>query len=237
MDLKKLLKNNSLIFKLRQLQHFWNRCFPMPKELGYCAENASLEYPLIFEARGNVYIEENTKIRSGCHIINSPKEKVIIKKYSALAKNCTIITNNHKSRVSVPHILLGTSHVNDKSTDIIIEEDVWVGVNVTLLAGSHLGRGSIVGAGSIVSKNIPPYALVAGTPAKIIGVKFSIDDILNHERTLYPDNERFTREELEALFAEYYEGKKIFGDNKPLDDTDIEKINRAKKLMKYIEPL
>ena len=79
-----------------------------------------------------------------------------------------------------------------------MEEDVWIGINVTLLAGAHIGRGAIIGACSVVTKEIPPYAVAVGNPAKVIKFKWSIDDILKHESMLYPENERFTREELEG---------------------------------------
>ena len=77
--------------------------------------------------------------------------------------------------------------------DVIVEEDIWIGTNVTLLAGTHIGRGCIVGACSLLNKEYPPYAVLAGSPAKIIAVKFSIEQILEHEKALYEENERFTK--------------------------------------------
>lgn len=51
---------------------------------------------------------------------------------------------------------------------IIIEDDVWIGANVTILKGVTIGRGSVIGAGSVVSKCIPPMSIAAGAPAKVI---------------------------------------------------------------------
>jgi serine acetyltransferase len=51
---------------------------------------------------------------------------------------------------------------------ITIDENVWIGEMVCILSGVHIGRGSIIGAGSIVTKDVPPYSLAAGIPAKII---------------------------------------------------------------------
>lgn len=208
----------------------------MPSELGACGKNTVLDYPIIFESKSSVYLEDNTKIRSGCHVINTPSERFIMRKYSVIAANCTIITNNHRSTVTIPQFLLGGSHINDKSNDIIIEEDVWVGANVTLLSGTHLGRGCIVGAGSIVSKPIPPYALVVGSPAKIIAKKFELEDILKHEEALYPPEERMSRQELETLFAEHFVDKKTFGTALGLDDDAIKRLERFKKMLNYVEP-
>jgi acetyltransferase-like isoleucine patch superfamily enzyme len=61
--------------------------------------------------------------------------------------------------------------------DIIIEDDVWIGVNAVILGDVKIGRGAVVGAGSIVTKNIPPYAIVAGNPAKVIKQRFTPEQI------------------------------------------------------------
>lgn len=188
------------------------------------------------ETPSTVFIEENTRIRSGIQIVNSPEEKVIIKKYSAIGPNCTIISGNHKSTVGVPHVLLGLSHINDRHTDIIIHEDVWIGTGVTILPGAEIGRGCIVAAGTIVSKPVPPYSVVVGSPAKVIGKKFELEDILKHEEVLYRPEERMTREELEAIFAEHFVEKKTFGTNKPLTEEEKQRIQGVKEWIGYVEP-
>lgn len=181
-------------------------------------------------------MEENSVIRLGTKILNNKTEHVYIGKYTVVGVNCVIVTNGHRSTVGIPHVLLGASHINDKSQDIHIEEDVWIGANVTILAGANLGRGCIAGACSTVTKPVPPYALVTGSPAKIVGVKFDIDQIIEHEKSLYPASERMSREELERLFAEYYEGKKVYGVQTEFTDEDLEKLERGKRLRNYIEP-
>ena len=57
-------------------------------------------------------------------------------------------------------------------------------------------------AGSVVNKPTPPYSISGGVPAKTIKFRFTIDEILEHERMLYPEHERYTREQLEKYFAE-----------------------------------
>lgn len=61
--------------------------------------------------------------------------------------------------------------------DIIVGDDVWIGQNAIILSGINIGQGAIVAAGSIVTKDIPPYAIVAGNPAKIIKYRFEPDMI------------------------------------------------------------
>lgn len=92
------------------------------------------------------------------------------------------------------------------------------------------------GACSVVTKPVPPYALVVGSPAKIVGVKFTIDQIIEHEKALYPASERMNREELEKLFAEYYKGKKVFGVQTELTENDLAALADAKKQRRFIEP-
>ena len=91
--------------------------------------------------------------------------------------------------------------------DIIVEEDVWIGVNVILLQGAHIGRGAIVAAGAVVNKEVPPYSIVGGVPAKVIGFKYSLDEVLQHEKLVYAEEERLPYELLQKLFNSYKSSK------------------------------
>ena len=74
------------------------------------------------------------------------------------------------------------------STEIftIIESDVWIGQRATILHGVKIGRGSVVGAGSLITKDVPRYTIVGGNPAKVIKNRFySDDEIREHEARLY----------------------------------------------------
>ncbi|MBQ8735355.1 MAG: hypothetical protein IJY75_05190 [Bacteroidaceae bacterium] len=88
-------------------------------------------------------------------------------------------------------------------SDVIIENDVWIGSKVTILSGVTVGRGCTVAAGAVVAKSTPPYAIIGGVPAKFIKFYWTIDEILLHESKLYPESERFTREQLEEIFRKY----------------------------------
>ena len=205
-------------------------------DFGTAGRNAVIGFPVYITKPQAVHIEENAVIRLGTKILNSEKEHVYIGKFTVVGVNCVIIANGHRSTVGIPHVLLGASHINDKSQDIHIEEDVWIGANVTIMPGANLGRGCIAGACSTVTKPVPPYALVVGSPAKIVGVKFNIEQILEHEKQLYPSSERMSREALEELFAKYYEGMKVFGVQTVFTEDDLAALEKAKKLRGYIEP-
>lgn len=59
--------------------------------------------------------------------------------------------------------------------DIILDDDVWIGYRAIILSGVHIGQGAIVAAGAVVTKDVPPYAIVAGVPAKIVKYRFPED--------------------------------------------------------------
>jgi maltose O-acetyltransferase len=77
-----------------------------------------------------------------------------------------IITRNHEfSDLTTPMRLQG--HLEDRQ--VTIGDDVWIGTRVIILPGVTVGRGAIIGAGAVVTKDVPEYAIVAGNPARIIG--------------------------------------------------------------------
>lgn len=69
---------------------------------------------------------------------------------------------------------LGHSNSTTKGK-IVVEDDVWIGYGATIMPGVHMGQGCVVGAGALVTKDVPPYAVVGGVPAKIIEYRFSSD--------------------------------------------------------------
>jgi len=102
---------------------------------------------------------------------------------------------------------------------IIIEDDVWIGVNCVILSGVTIGQGSVVSAGSVITKNIPPYAIVGGVPAKIIKFRFSERIISKMLKIKYS---RLTKEIVINNIDLFYE--KINEENV---DQYIERINNA----------
>lgn len=83
----------------------------------------------------------------------------------AIAPNCTIIGANHNfQRTDIPIKHQGVSNRGG----VVIEDDVWLGANCVVLDGVTIGKGSVIGAGSIVSRSIPPYSIAVGNPCKVI---------------------------------------------------------------------
>ena len=151
----------------------------------------------------NMYIDDYVIIQGRNNFI-SYKGKLVIKRFSVISSSCIIIPGNHVLSVGIPFYLNTISHVGDDEHIIVINEDVWIGAGCKILPKSSFGRGCVVATGSVVTKEIPPYAVVAGCPAKIIAVKFSKEDIIEHEKRIYPSNERLSTEQLDILFKRYY---------------------------------
>ena len=99
--------------------------------------------------------------------------------------NVTIRGGNHRTDVIGEFMINVKNKLPENDIDVIIESDVWCGCNVTILKGVKIGRGSIVAAGSVVIKSVPPYAIVGGNPAKIIRFRFTEEEIKKHEDILY----------------------------------------------------
>lgn len=98
--------------------------------------------------------------------------------------------DHHFEQVGVPTRL--ASQIRDKdyswkglNSQVIIGDDVWVGYGSIIMSGVTIGRGAIVAAGSVVTKNVEPYAIVGGNPAKFIKFRFDEDKQQQHESIIY----------------------------------------------------
>jgi maltose O-acetyltransferase len=79
-----------------------------------------------------------------------------------------ILSRNHNyARIDIPLKFQG----NAEEQPITIEDDVWIGTRVIILPGVHVGKGVIIGAGAVVTKNIPNCSIVAGNPARVVRMR------------------------------------------------------------------
>ena len=117
-------------------------------------------------------------------------DKLIIGKFCSIACGAHFLFNsaNHSmtSLVTYPFPIffeewgLDVSHITDawdNKGDIVIGNDVWIGYEAVILAGVTIGDGAIIGTRAVVTKDVPPYTIVGGVPAKPIRKRFSDDDI------------------------------------------------------------
>jgi acetyltransferase-like isoleucine patch superfamily enzyme len=197
MRISRRIKDNRF---LRGLYMMWQRNFAglNRKRFGHIADSVILTPPL-YGTLKSVFIDDSVSIGAYAWL-SSPNARIIIKGHCSIAEHLTIHTGNHARVVG-----MFISDVNEANKpggydeDVIIEKDVWIGSNVTILSGVHIGRGATIAAGAVVNKDIPPYCIAGGVPARPIKFYWGIDDILEHEKKLYPVEDRYSREFLQSL--------------------------------------
>lgn len=113
----------------------------------------------------NVVVGEMTTINFGL-FIHSLKPMVEIGARCALAANISLVPDSNPNMSSLGYNRFVKENYIKKGI-IVIQDDVWIGSNVVILPGITIGNNSIIGAGSIVTKSIPPYSVAKGTPAKV----------------------------------------------------------------------
>jgi len=195
--IKKSIKQNRFI---RGFYYLYRQYFGYPqKAFGCFGENITLTPPLTFSNPENVFLHGDNGLNNA--IIFTKNARFIMKHHSGSAPGLKVSTGNHAMKLGrFYRTITEKEKPKGLDKDIVVESDVWIGMNVTLLAGVTVGRGATVAAGAVVTKDIPPYCIAGGVPAKFIKFKWTIDEILEHESKLYPEEERFTREQLEEIF-------------------------------------
>ncbi|MFD1472110.1 Vat family streptogramin A O-acetyltransferase [Companilactobacillus mishanensis] len=128
-------------------------------------------------------------------------DKLIIGKFCSIASGIQFIMNgaNHvmEGASTYPFNILGGDWANNVPQmsdlplkgDTVIGNDVWIGQNVTILPGVHINDGAIIGANSTVAKDVEPYSIVGGNPAKFIKYRFSVEEILLLEKLAWWDKD------------------------------------------------
>ena len=133
--------------------------------------------------------------------------KLIIKNYVSIAQHVTFILNadhytNHISTYPFKvKILQSTFSESFGKGDIIVDDDVWIGYGATIMSGVHIGQGAVVAAGAVVTKDVPPYAIVGGVPAKVIKYRFEPEMI---EELLKVDYSKLTKEDIGKHIDDLY---------------------------------
>ena len=139
----------------------------------------------LWNANKGTYFDRHVNI-----ITWSDQYKVKLGKYNSIGRDCNFFLHaNHRPdwitttsqlwgpvtpQIAEMHMKMG--HPSCKG-DIIVENDVWIGATSTIMSGVRISNGSVVAGGSVVTKDVPPYAIVAGNPAKVVKYRFTEEQI------------------------------------------------------------
>lgn len=207
--MKKILAQIYAILHSRYVAYKTRRTI---SEFASFGEGSSIGWPFLINGTNRwlpseKFIHIGNKVRLGSGLtIFATRAHVYIGDHSFSGPHLTIMTGDHPSNIKGRFIGdnkkvdLGKEgiDISQYDKDVVIEEDVWMGCNVTILKGVSIGRGSIIAAGSVVTDSVPAYSICGGVPAKHIKYRWSVDDILEHEALLYGEQQRLTREYLES---------------------------------------
>ena len=147
--------------------------------------NSTIGYRSHFQNPKNVMIGHHTHLGDEGYYI-SANAPIIIGDYVITGPQVMMITGNHRIDCQGLYLAEVTEQMKlpENDAEIRIEDDVWIGARSTILKGVTIHRGGIVAAGSVVTKDVPPYAIVGGVPAKIIKYRFTNEEIKKHEQMI-----------------------------------------------------
>ncbi len=115
---------------------------------------------------GAIRIGAGSRIHRGSHLI-AYKEPILVGRDVGVAQNCAMYSYNHG--IALGRLI--SEQPADSKGPIVIEDHVWFGVGVIVLDGVRIGTGAVIGAGAVVTQDIPPNAIAAGVPARVIGMR------------------------------------------------------------------
>lgn len=151
-------RSSELCFKINHTMPTSSECKTLINELfnNTLGEGTVINPPIFTILADKVKIGKNVVIMNGFQCMSAGG--LTIEDDTMISLNCTIATNNHD--------FYERNIITCKP--VHIKKNVWIGVNVTILPGVTIGNNAIVGAGAVVTKDIPDNAVVVGSPAKVI---------------------------------------------------------------------
>lgn len=172
------------------------------KDFGYIAKDVFLVPPILMDNPKNIFLYGDNGLANAN--IMATNARFIMKPHSGAAEGLRVSTGNHARIIGrFYRTITEAEKPKGLDKDVVVESDVWIGRNVTLLCGVTIGRGATVAAGAVVSRSMPPYCVCGGVPARVIKFYWTVDQILEHESKLYPEEERYSRKELEEIMDKW----------------------------------
>lgn len=163
----------------RRLTRAENRSLALKR----AGENVSVGDGTEIEPARNVEIGSDVFIGRDCWF-SAPNTSIRIGNHVMIAPRVALITGDHRLDVVGAYLDEVTEKDPRNDQPITIEDDVWIGFSAIVLKGVTVGRGAVIAAGAVVTRDVSPYAIVAGSPARQIGARFDEQTALRHERLL-----------------------------------------------------
>lgn len=179
-------------FKLYKIINYlssaWNKMVvnPMKKRaLGSYGHNVLLGRGFEMSGCENIYIGNDVSIGANS-LFMCTRAKIYIGDHSMFGPHVTVITGGHRTDIVGRYMksITNNEKLPENDRDIIFEGDNWIGANSTILKGVTIGEGAVIAAGAVVTKDIPPYSIVGGVPAKLIKMRFDSGTIEVHKKML-----------------------------------------------------
>jgi acetyltransferase-like isoleucine patch superfamily enzyme len=127
----------------------------------------------------DVHVQSDGRVAIGAHTGVSDRARIYgaitIGRHCDIGANFNVASGRHVFRSAEPWRLIQEQDVAFPSAvePVVLGDDCFVGINVTVMAGLTVGRGAVIGANAVVTRDVPPYAIVAGVPAKVIGERLA----------------------------------------------------------------
>ncbi len=168
-------------------------------------EDCFIGYDVIFHKHHYV----NSKIETGKNCLIAEHTNIdftgglSIGNKVSISEDAKILTHNH---------VLDFSGVNEDKgcilTPLVIHDRAWIGTKAIIMPGvAEIGRGAMIASYSYVNKKVPPYAILMGNPAKIVGFRFTPDEAKEFEEKNYPESERIPLDVLEHNYNKYFKSR------------------------------
>lgn len=132
---------------------------------------------------GSIHVGDNTDLGYR-PVLLATRSSIRIGSDVVFGPEVTIRGGNHRFDIVGMPIRAITDEMKRPEDDlgVVIEDDVWIGTRAIILHGVTVGRGAVVGAGSVVTKSIPPFTVAAGCPARVIRARFTPEQLAEHLR-------------------------------------------------------